>query len=34
LRFKIGNEFLQQYDIPNNPKLRKAIIRDLKEDLI
>jgi len=34
LRFKIGNEFLQQYEIPDNPKLRKAIIRDLKEDLI
>ena len=34
LRFKIGNEFLQQYDIPDNPKLRKAIIRDLKEGLL
>ena len=34
LRFKIGKEFLQQYDIPDNPKLRKAIIRDLKEGLL
>ena len=31
LRFKIGNEFLQQYDIPDNSKLRKAIISDLRK---
>ena len=31
LRFKIGNEFLQQYEIPDNPKLRKAIISDLRK---